>query len=65
MGDVPLLLEEPDADDCRLRTLTALGENMVEKLRVGHGVVGHRMSGFISITGKYKSMPIMEKNLEI
>ena len=67
MGEVPLLVEQADADDCRVRALTALGENMVEKKRmrvVGLWVV-RSLSGFISITGKFKSMPVMEKNLEI
>ncbi len=28
-GEAPMLLEEADDDDCLLRALTALGENMV------------------------------------
>jgi hypothetical protein len=29
VGELPLLLEEANDDDCQLKALTALGENMV------------------------------------
>jgi hypothetical protein len=36
MGQVPLLLEEADADDCWLRAWAVLGENMVHiKIKCG------------------------------